>query len=447
MRIPRVEWARKAVHCGSGLFSLFLRILSWKVAAAAALAAFLFNVLALPRLGGRGLLREEEEGRTHSAGILVYPVVVLILILLWRDRLEIAAAGWALLAFGDAAAALAGMSLGGPRLSWNRKKSLVGLFAYVLVGSLTAALVFGFVRHIPASPAELLAIVLASLVGAAVESLPAELNDNILPPLVGAGSLATLLATLPGWGLLLSPAFGRTLAWSAAINLAIALLAAWLRIVRPSGALSGFVFGTAVLAFGGAPAYALLWLFFGAGTLATRFGRRRKEAMGKGEEAGGRRGAANVLANVSVPAFFVLAAALAPAGAASFRLAVAAAFATALMDTTGTEMGQAIRSATVLLPDFRRVAPGTDGAVSIAGTLAGLLGALLVGTVAALSGWIAPAGIPVVVLAATAGTVVESLLGRDGAPWRLSSGHVLNFVNTLTGAWVALLVSGAGGLP
>lgn len=446
MRIPRVEWARKAVHGGSGLFSLFLRVFTWKAAAAAALAAFLFNVFALPRLGGRALLREEEAGRTHSAGILVYPAVVLLLILLYRDRLEIAAAGWAFLAFGDAAAGLAGMSLGGPRLPWNRGKSVVGFAAYVLVGSISAALVFGFVRHAPASPEELLAIVLASLVGAALESLPAELNDNLLPPLVGAGALATLLATIPGWGLVLSPAFGRTLASSAAINLTIALLAGWLRIVRPSGVAAGFIFGTFVLAFGGAPAYAILWFFFCAGTLATRFGRRRKEAMGKAEEAGGRRGAANVLANVSVPAFFVFAAALAPDGAASFRLAAAAAFATALMDTAGTELGQAIRSATVLLPDFRRVAPGTDGGVSIAGTLAGLLGALFVGIAAALAGWIAPVGIPVVVLAATAGTVVESLLGRDGAPWRISNGHVLNFVNTLAGAGMALLVWGAGGL-
>ena len=40
----------------------------------------------------------------------------------------------------------------------------------------------------------------------------------------------------------------------------------------------------------------------------------------------------------------------------------------------------------------------------------------------------------VVVAAALLGTVLESLLGRSGAPWRVSNGHVLNFVNTLAGA-------------
>ena len=39
--------------------------------------------------------------------------------------------------------------------------------------------------------------------------------------------------------------------------------------------------------------------------------------------------------------------------------------------------------------------------------------------------------------AACLGTVLESLLGRTGAPWRVSNGHVLNFVNTLAGAAAA----------
>jgi uncharacterized membrane protein len=52
----------------------------------------------------------------------------------------------------------------------------------------------------------------------------------------------------------------------------------------------------------------------------------------------------------------------------------------------------------------------------------------------------------VIVLAAAAGTVAESLLGRSGAPWCVSNSHVLNFYNTFTGAAVAsALFSVAGG--
>ena len=121
-------------------------------------------------------------------------------------------------------------------------------------------------------------------------------------------------------------------------------------------------------------------------------------------------------------------------------LAAAAAFATALMDTVGTEVGQALKTPTVLLPDFRRVPPGTDGAVSIGGTLAGLVAALLLAPSAPVSVSTGPRR-PDVVTAAFAGTVVESLLGREGAPWRVTNGHVLNFFNTLAGAALALLLA------
>ena len=217
------------------------------------------------------------------------------------------------------------------------------------------------------SPAEGVAFLLAGLAGAAVESLPSELDDNLVPPLAATGALAALLAALPNAASLLAPAALRQLLLGLAVNVFVSSAAALLRVVRPSGALAGGLVGTLVLGLGGWGAYALLWVFFAGGTLATRFGRKRKEAMGKAEEAGGRRGAANVLANCSVAAFLVACAALTPGAAAPLLLAAAAAFATALMDTVGTEVGQALRTPTVLLPDFRRVPPGTDGAVSVGG--------------------------------------------------------------------------------
>jgi uncharacterized protein (TIGR00297 family) len=222
------------------------------------------------------------------------------------------------------------------------------------------------------------------------------------------------------------------------INVVVSGAALAFRLVRPSGAIAGGLLGTVILAFGTAPLYLLLWVFFGVGTLATRFRKGRKEAMGKAEEKGGRRGAANVLANVTVAAFCALVAGLGPNGDV-FRLAAAAALATALMDTVGTEIGQSVASPTVLLPDFRRVPPGTDGAVSVAGTAAGFAAAGLLALAGASTLLLTAGGALAVVFAAGAGTLLESLLGRSGAPWRISNGHVLNFLNTLAGAVAAPL--------
>jgi len=433
--LPREEAFRKAVHVGMAGFALLLRTLTWRQAALAAGVALLFNATIFPRVSP-DVLRKEERAARFSVGITLYAATVLLLIVIFRRNLPVAAAGWGFLAFGDGFASIVGMTVGGARLPWNPKKSFSGFLGYLVFGFLGAAFLYGFVAARVPSGWELGCLCAAAFAGAAVESLPSELDDNILPPLVGAAVLALLLPCRAGALDALEPAGLGGFAVALAINAAVAGLAAALRVVRPSGAVAGAALGTVVLGFGGAGLYALLWVFFVGGTLATRLGKARKEAMGKAEGKGGRRGAANVLANVSVASFCALAAGLGPHGD-TLRLAAAAALATALMDTVGTEIGQAVVSPTALLPDFRRVPPGTDGAVSVAGTAAGLAAAALLAAAGVAAFVLTGAGAVVVVAAAFVGTAVESLLGRAGARWRVSNGHVLNFVNTLAGAAAA----------
>jgi uncharacterized protein (TIGR00297 family) len=443
MTLTRAEAARKALHIGMAFFALLLPSITWGAALAVAGVACLFNVFVLPRVAPY-FLRKEEGESGFSVGITLYPLVVLVLLLLFRRNLPVAAAGWGYLAFGDGFASLCGMTFGGPRLPWNSQKTLAGSLGYLFFGFLGASFLFGFLSSRVPSLSELICLFAGAVAGAAVESLPSELDDNVLPPLVGAAVLGCLLWTRGGW----ADAFGAGAALGAlvalGINVVVSGIALSLRLVRPSGALAGAVLGAVILAFGTVPLYLLLCLFFGVGTLVTRFRKTRKEAMGKAEERGGRRGAENVLANVAVPAFCALVAGLGPNGDV-FRLAAAAALATALMDTVGTEIGQAIESPTALLPDFRRVPSGTDGAVSVAGTLAGLAAAAVLAAAGFATTLLTGRGAVAVVLAACLGTVLESLLGRAGAPWRVSNGHVLNFLNTLAGAVSAPALLAAAG--
>jgi dolichol kinase len=110
-----------------GLFALTLRWLDWRVAAAIALAALLFNLFVMPRVG-RGIYRDPEMKR--DTGIVAYAAMVLVLIVLMRDKFApVAAAVWAMMAFGDPAATIAGKLLGGPRLPWNPEKTWTGTLA------------------------------------------------------------------------------------------------------------------------------------------------------------------------------------------------------------------------------------------------------------------------------------------------------------------------------
>ncbi len=178
------EWKRKLVHIGVGGFALALRFLSPSQAALLAISAFVFNWQVLPRIGGKAMWREGELASGHARGILIYPLSVLGLILVFHDRLWMAAAIWGLLALGDGMATIVGQALRGPRLPWNPSKGWLGLIAFVLFGTLGAFALAVWTKP-DLDPAHVFAVALAlALLSSLVESMDTTLDDNFTVPLV-----------------------------------------------------------------------------------------------------------------------------------------------------------------------------------------------------------------------------------------------------------------------
>ncbi len=161
-------------------------------------------------------------------------------------------------------------------------------------------------------------------------------------------------------------------------------------------------------------------------TLATRAGRERKPQ----HEAGGR-DAAQVFSNLSVA---VIASALpAPWG----PMAAVAALAECAADTLASEIG-------VLFPDRvwnitgGWVSPGSDGGVTLPGTLAGICGAAVVAAVAMPTLGL---GVNLAVAAAACGVLgcfVDSLLGATlERPGRLRN-NAVNWLSTLAAGLAAV---------
>jgi uncharacterized protein (TIGR00297 family) len=119
---------------------------------------------------------------------------------------------------------------------------------------------------------------------------------------------------------------------------------------------------------------------------------------------------------------------------APFLLAFVCAYATAAFDTVSSEVGQAFGGRPVLITTLRRVPPGTDGAVSFIGTLAGAAAALLVAGLAAALGLLAPERLGIVALAAFVGSTADSVLGATLEARGLMDNEAVNFSNTLIGA-------------
>jgi thiosulfate reductase cytochrome b subunit len=117
------------------VFALALRGLTWWQAALCAIAALLFNAFVLPGAGGKTIVRPTDAMRGYPLGILLYPLAVLLLIVAFPTRLDIAGSAWGIMAFGDGTATLVGRRWGRHPLAWNPAKTVEGLAAFVVAGA------------------------------------------------------------------------------------------------------------------------------------------------------------------------------------------------------------------------------------------------------------------------------------------------------------------------
>jgi uncharacterized protein (TIGR00297 family) len=437
------EYLRQLVHIAVGGGAFLLRFLTWPQAALLSGLAAAMNLTLLPRLAPR-LFRSADRDRLARSGIVLYPIAVLALILVFRRRLDLAAAAWAILAAGDGAATLVGAHVRSAPLAWNPRKSIAGLASFIVFGGLAGAAAFLWTGQPPVGgPLPVWWLVamplMAAIVAAFVETAPIRLDDNISVPAAAALVLWSLShvdpAPLAGLAALVAGRLGPAVVLNAAVA-----WAGWRAgTVTVPGAMTGAVIGTAIFVGAGWPGWTILLVSFAAAVAATKLGHRRKAALGIAEARGGRRGPGNAIANTGVAAWAALVA-IGMSDPTAAWLAMTAALVTGASDTVASEIGKAWGRTTRLVAGFGRVPPGTSGAVSTEGTIAGILAAAALAGIAAALGVVPTSAILVVVIAATAASLVEGALGATLEASGVLDNDALNFVNTLLGAGFALAI-------
>jgi uncharacterized protein (TIGR00297 family) len=97
----------------------------------------------------------------------------------------------------------------------------------------------------------------------------------------------------------------------------------------------------------------------------------------------------------------------------------------------------------MLITAFRAVPPGTSGAVSLEGTVAGVAGAAVLGALGVALQLAPGSTLPAIVAGAVAGSLAESVMGATLEGPGFVNNDVLNFLNTAIGALCTLLLLGA----
>jgi uncharacterized protein (TIGR00297 family) len=201
----------------------------------------------------------------------------------------------------------------------------------------------------------------------------------------------------------------------------------------------------------GAGGYLLVCLYFVFGSAVTKIKLEQKQAEGIAEARGGRRGVGSVwgsgIAGILCAVFAI--AGVGP-GVDLWRLGFVASFCSKLSDTTASEVGKAYGRTTYMsTPPFKPVPRGTEGAVSLEGTVAGIGASLFFAGVAAAMGQVDGTGAFIATFAAFVATTAESWLGattqgEEGFEWLTND--VVNAVQITLAAVLAVGLGAAAGL-
>jgi uncharacterized protein (TIGR00297 family) len=455
------ENTRRLVHAGTGVFVAATPLLFDRPGWLYVLTIlFLFGNLLARR---HSWLRSLHDVRPESLGTVTFPLAFLLaLVICWDEgaaRMVALSTAFLILGLADPAASLVGeRSASSTRfdLGWGWKSvrgsaTFAATAFLVTAGTLAVAAGYG-VLHLSTADVLLLAVVVASVVTAS-EALASRGWDNFF---VILAALAILITGLQ------HPESIRGMAGAGAVSFAFAWASYRLGALDPSGAVAAGLLAITVLVAGGI-AWAIPALTFFL--LSSILSRMRTAAKTKAETLaakGGRRDAVQVYANGGVAWGCLLGLAFFPHPwwFAAFIGALAAAAA----DTWATEIGTLGRGMPRLITTGKQVPVGTSGAISIYGTLGGLLGALSIGVAAGVV-----TGDPVVgavaLLAGSGGMMSDSLAGAtvqaryrdafgqeteriedaDGRHERIRGvswidNDLVNLLSTATGAAIAVLI-------
>lgn len=229
------------------------------------------------------------------------------------------------------------------------------------------------------------------------------------------------------------------LAAFSAITVLFAALGKAVRGVTTGGALAGGAICFLLLWASGTAGFAGLLTVFVLTWIATRIDYARKQKLGIAEARSGRT-ALQVVANLGTSGVCaVLYAIFWPDR--RILIAMAAALAEAAADTVSSEMGQALGGTPRLITSWRKAEPGTNGAITLTGSLDGTAAACTVATifvVTQLFGWRSGA---VCAAAGVVGMIFDSLLGATAERKGWLGNNAVNFASTVVAAGLGFLLA------
>jgi len=208
----------------------------------------------------------------------------------------------------------------------------------------------------------------------------------------------------------------------------IGLITYWRKALDLFGSIFMIIMGIVIIFTVGVHWLILIFIFLILGLVSTKYKHQYKKDIGVYE---GTRTLKNVISNGIVP---LIMAAFGNYGGFIGSIA------TATADTLASEIGVTVQPR--LITTFKKVPPGTDGGISVLGTVAGIIGAGIIGVAAYLLGISQDPflTLKISIIAGTVGCFVDSILGAVLERRNYISNEYVNLIATITGAALGIIM-------
>ena len=196
------------------------------------------------------------------------------------------------------------------------------------------------------------------------------------------------------------------------INFVLIFFGQWLPLLTKKGWIHAGVLGTLLWGSIGWKGWTAVCIYLFLGTLVTKIGYKNKASRGIAEARGGQRGPENVWGSAATGCALALFSCFWPKYLTLFMVGFASSFTAKLSDTFSSEIGKRFGKRTFLITTLKPVSPGTEGAVSLEGSVAGLLGSIIMTVVMFKLSIISELAVAFIVfLSGYLATIFESYIG------------------------------------
>ena len=224
------------------------------------------------------------------------------------------------------------------------------------------------------------------------------------------------------------------------INFLLIFLGHRLPFLTKKGWIHAGILGTLLLGSIGWNGWISVCVYLLLGTLVTKIGYKNKASRGIAESRGGKRGPENVWGSAATGCSLALLSCFWPDYLTLFMVGFASSFTAKLSDTFSSEIGKRFGKSTFLITTLKPVLPGTEGAISIEGSVAGLFGSLIMTLV--MINFSIISGISVALIVLLSGflaTILESYIGaiaQNKINWMTN--ELVNSIQTSLAAFISI---------